>query len=286
MTDEPTGESSSDPGSAPPAPRREFAMRPIRWFNQRLGRYTTMILVAAAIGLVGGLGAVFFRWLIEQFQNVGWGYGGTPLDRIVRSPWYWRIIVPAAGGLLVGLIVKYFAPEAKGHGVPEVMYATARLRGVIRPIVALAKSFASAICIASGGAVGREGPIVQIGSALGSTTGQLLHMSTNRMRICVGCGAAAGIAATFNAPIAAAFFAAEVILGGFSARAFGPIVIASVAATVVSRSILGDVPAFAIPEYALVNPAEMITYVVLGILAALVAVSFIKVLYWSEESAG
>lgn len=249
----------------------------------RLDEHTTMILIAVAIGIAGGLGAAFFRWLIGTFQDLAWGPGGTPLEKIARSPWYLRVSVPAAGGLLVGLIVKFLAPEAKGHGVPEVMLAVARKGGVIRPVVAVAKSFASAICIATGGSVGREGPIVQIGSGIGSTVGRILKLSTRRIKICVGCGAAAGIAATFNAPIAGAFFAAEVILGGFGIGSFGAVVVSSVTATVIARSMLGDVPAFIIPAYSIVNPAEMITYVVLGLIAGVAAVVFVKVLHWFEE---
>lgn len=249
----------------------------------QLGERTSMILLAVVIGLAGGLGAVFFRWLIGTIQNFSWGSAGTPLEKFANSPWYLRLSVPALGGLAVGLICKFLAPEAKGHGVPEVMNAVARLGGVIRPVVAVAKSFASAVCIATGGSVGREGPIVQIGSALGSSLGQVLKLSTRRIRTCVGCGAAAGIAATFNAPIAAAFFAAEVILGEFGVGAFSSVVISSVTATVVGRTIMGDIPAFTIPAYALVNPLELITYVFLGIIAGVIGVLFVQVLYWSEE---
>lgn len=248
-----------------------------------LGDRSSMILLAALIGIGGGFGAVFFRWLIETFQTLAWGEGGTPLEKIARSSWQMRILIPSAGGLLVGLIVKFLAPEAKGHGVPEVMNAVARLGGMIRPVVAVAKSFASAICIATGGSVGREGPIVQIGAAMGSSLGQLLHLSPRRIRTCVGCGAAAGIAATFNAPIAGAFFAAEVILGEFGVGAFGSVVISSVSATVIARTLLGDIPAFEIPAYAIVHPAEMFTYVVLGLLSAIVGVAFVQTLHASEE---
>jgi len=266
------------------AARRLEARRfPLAGLRLHLGERTSMILLALLIGVAGGFGACFFRWLIGTFQNLAWGAGGDPLEKITRSAWFVRLLVPMAGGLIVGVLTRYLAPEAKGHGVPEVMNAVARLGGVIRPVVAVAKSFASAICIATGGSVGREGPIVQIGSAIGSTVGQVLRLSTRRIRACVGCGAAAGIAATFNAPIAAAFFASEVILGEFSPRAFGAVVVSSVSATVISRTFLGDVPAFEIPKYAIVNPAEILTYGVLGLLAGVVAVAFVQVLYWSEE---
>ena len=155
----------------------------VRRLNLRLGRDTTLLLLAVAIGVMGGFGAVFFRWLIATLQDVAWGTGGTPLDKVVRAPWAMRLFVPAAGGLVVGLIVKYVAPEARGHGVPEVMAAVARGQGVIRPVVAAAKSVASAVCIASGGSVGREGPIVQIGSALASGLGQWLRLPSDRLRV-------------------------------------------------------------------------------------------------------
>lgn len=242
-----------------------------------------MLLLATLIGIAGGFGAVFFRWLIGALQDLAWGSGGTPLEKVTRAAWYWRLLIPSLGGFLVGLIVKFLAPEAKGHGVPEVMYAVARLGGVIRPIVAVAKSFASAICIAAGGSVGREGPIVQIGSAIGSTLGQLLRLSSRKIRTCVGCGAAAGIAATFNAPIAGAFFAAEVILGEFGVGSFGSVVVSSVSATVISRTLLGNVAAFEIPTYAIIHPAEMFNYVILGLLAAVTGVVFIRGLHWSED---
>lgn len=270
-------------GLARPPQRRGGAMPSFLRWRIGLGDRTSMILLAILIGIAGGFGAVFFRWLIETLQDLSWGAGGSPLEKFERSAWYLRILIPAAGGLLVGLIVKFLAPEAKGHGVPEVMNAVARLGGVIRPVVAVAKSFASAICIATGGSVGREGPIVQIGSAIGSSLGQLLHLSTHRIRTCVGCGAAAGIAATFNAPIAAAFFASEVILGQFGLGAFGSVVISSVSATVIARTILGDVPAFEIPAYEIVHPGELASYAVLGVLAGLVGVLFVQVLHWSED---
>ncbi len=283
MTEHPTDNGATDraPPSDDPAPRGPGVS--IMGVRLELGERTTMILLATLIGIAGGFGAVFFRWLIETFQDLAWGAGGTPLDKVLRASWQWRLLTPAVGGLLVGLIVKFLAPEAKGHGVPEVMNAVARLGGVIRPVVAVAKSFASAICIATGGAVGREGPIVQIGAAIGSSIGQLLHLSTRRIRTCVGCGAAAGVAATFNAPIAGAFFASEVILGEFSTGAFSSVVISSVTATVIARTFLGDVPAFEIPEYALVSPAEMLPYAMLGLTAGVVAVGFVQLLHWSEE---
>jgi len=181
------------------------------------------------------------------------------------------------------LIIVRVAAETKGHGVPEVMEAVALHGGRIRPRVVFAKLLASGVCIASGGSVGREGPIVQIGSAIGSSLGQWFRVGERRLRTLVGCGAAAGIAATFNAPVAGALFAVEIILGDFGVTQFSPIVISSVAATVVSRHFLGDFPAFEVPAYRLVSANELFAYGVLGIIAGLVALLFVRSLYGAED---
>ncbi|HET6446647.1 MAG TPA: chloride channel protein [candidate division Zixibacteria bacterium] len=242
-----------------------------------------MVLIGTAlfVGICTGIGAVLFRYLI---QGVAWvGYQWIP-DVTPGSGKAYVIIVPAIGGLLVGLLVYNFAREAKGHGVPEVMEAVALRGGRIRPRVALVKSLASSLTIGSGGSAGREGPIVQIGSAIGSTVGQALNLSDSRISNLVACGAAAGIAATFNAPIAGVIFALEVILGRFSVRNFSTVVIAAVAASVVGRAALGDVPAFSIPvDYGVNSLWEFLFYPVLGILAAIVGVVFTRSLYWSED---
>jgi len=242
-----------------------------------------MAVLAVFVGLAGGFGAVGFRYLISFFQSLAYGSDGNLLDLVQAIPWYLRVSVPALGGLLVGPLVYFWAREAKGHGVPEVMEAVALKSGLIRKRLVIIKSLASAICIGTGGSVGREGPIVQIGSAIGSTIGQMLKISADRMRTLVGCGAAAGIAATFNAPIAGSMFALEIILGDFGLATFSPIVISSVIATAVSRHFLGDAPAFIVPAYELVSAWEFPLYVLLGLLCAVVAVAFIKTLYRMED---
>ena len=221
----------------------------------RESEYTISTILAILIGLLGGFGAIGFRSLIHFFQTILYGSSADLAEVVLSVPWYWKILVPAIGGMMVGPLIFFLAREAKGHGVPEVMEAVALKSGLIRKRLVVIKSLASAICIGSGGSVGREGPIVQIGSAIGSALGQILRVSSNRMRNLVGCGAAAGIAATFNAPIAGAIFALEVILGEFEIGTFGPIVLSSVIATVISRAFLGNYPAFSIPEYELLIPA-------------------------------
>lgn len=241
----------------------------------------TMLVTALLVGLGTGLGSVAFRYLI---RGVGWI--GYEWFRTFTGSWgrAYVVIVPTVGGLLVGPLIYFFAREAKGHGVPEVMAAVALRGGRIRPIVALIKSLASSISIGSGGSIGREGPIVQIGSALGSSLGQVLGFSDERIRTLVACGAAGGIAATFNAPIAGVLFALEIILGEFSIGHFSTVVISSVAASTVGRAIFGDVPAFPVPmQYDISSVWEFAFYPILGVLAAVTGVVFVRVLYWSED---
>jgi CIC family chloride channel protein len=245
--------------------------------------HTIMAVLGVIVGLAAGFGAVGFRYLINFFQTLAYGGENDLLELVVNLPWYYRVAVPAIGGLIVGPLVYFFAREAKGHGVPEVMEAVALKGGVIRKRVVVVKSLASAISISTGGSVGREGPIVQIGSAIGSVLGQFMKVSGDRMRTLVGCGAAAGIAATFNAPIAGSMFALEVILGDFGLATFSPIVISSVVATAVSRAFLGDTPAFIVPVYELVSAWELPMYLVLGIFCAVVGVFFTKILYRIED---
>lgn len=242
----------------------------------------TAVLVATAliVGLGAGFGAVIFRWLIGWFTTLSFTTARSALDFMGR---YYVIIIPAVGGLFVGPMIYFFAREAKGHGVPEVMEAIAMHGGRIRPIVVVIKSLASSICIGSGGSVGREGPIVQIGSALGSTLGQILRLSDDRIRNLVACGAAGGIAATFNAPIAGVLFALEIILGEFSVGYFSTVVISSVTASIIGHVFLGDEPSFPVPPYSMVSPWELLLYAVLGVAAAFVAVAFTHTLYKFED---
>ena len=239
------------------------------------------LILAGIVGVGGGLGAVLFRWLIFLFQRVF--FGGTAWLLGFLGP-YHAIVAPAAGGLLVGLIVNYFAKEAKGHGVPEVMLAVAAKGGRIRPRVAAAKILASAICIGSGGSVGREGPIVQIGSALGSTLGQLLRLPTVWLRTLVGCGASAGISATFNAPLGGCFFTMELLFRSFATKGFAFVVVSSVVGNLVALYFLGNSPAFNVGNiYVLADAREMLLYLCLGVLTGLVGVAFIKAIHFSEN---
>ncbi len=240
-----------------------------------------VLMTAILIGLSTGFGAIAFIWLIEQFQRLFFDFLQAGLEIWLGG--LAIIFIPALGALIAGPLINRFASEAKGHGVPEVMQAIALRGGRIRPQVVIVKAVASAACIGSGGSAGREGPIVQIGSAIGSVVGQAFRLSDDRIRNLVACGAAAGIAAVFNAPIAGTIFAMEVILGEFTTAYFGNVVICAVTASIVSRRFLGSNPAFAVPTYSMVSPWEIFFYAILGLLAALVAWLFVTGLYWFED---
>lgn len=238
-----------------------------------------LLILAVVVGAFTGLASVFFVKLIFAIQDFSYGSISDFLPFLGK--WIY-LIIPILGGLLVGPLI-LLAQEAKGHGVPEVMQALILRGGRIRARVAAAKITASALCIGTGGSAGREGPIIQVGAALGSTIGQVLRLSDERIRNLVACGAAAGIAATFNAPIAGVAFAIEVLMCGLQMRAFGNVVIAAVSASVVSRTLIGDKFAFQVPSYSLNSSFEIILYLILGLVAAVVGIMFMRMLNYSEN---
>ena len=250
-------------------------------------------LLALVLGVVTGVGAVLFRDLIGVIHNVAFtGRLAVRYDANVftaPSPWGALVIlVPVIGGVIVTFLVDNFAPEAKGHGVPEVMDAIFYKGGVIRPVVALVKSLASAVAIGTGSSVGREGPIIQIGSALGSTFGQLMRMPVGQRITLVAAGAGAGIAATYNTPIGGVMFAVELMLPEVSVDTFLPVAIATGAATFVGRWFLGDAPAFRVPPMqALASDAGaipvLLLFAALGALTGVAAAGFIRGLHLFED---
>ena len=260
--------------------------------SRRLGRLQ-LSLLGLVVGTVTGAGAVLFRMLIGLIHNLFFlGQLSSEYDAnqfTPVSPWgAFVILVPVAGGLGVTFLVSHFAPEAKGHGVPEVIDSVYYKGGVIRPVVALVKSLASALAIGSGSAVGREGPIIQIGSALGSTLGQMIRMTAGQRITLVAAGAGAGIAATFNTPIGGVMFAIEMILPEIGVDSFLPVAISTGAATYLGRLFLGDQPAFTVPPLVPLpnTPATIITlflYALLGIASGVAAALFIRSLHWTED---
>ncbi|RMD87769.1 MAG: chloride channel protein [Calditrichaeota bacterium] len=246
-----------------------------------------LLLLSAAVGVLSGFIAIGFRYLIYFFQNLFF-FGNFSFENsdnaLIHNHIGWTIIfIPAIGGLLVGLITHFFASEAKGHGVPEVMEAVSFNDGKMKYRTVFFKALASAITIGSGGSVGREGPIVQIGSAAGSTIAQWLKFDTYHIKVLLGAGAASGIAATFNTPIAGIVFALEIILMEVNSKSFIAMVIATFFGTIVSRIFLGSEPAFHLPAYAFHNNYETFFYLILGVLAGFAGLLLIKSVYFAED---
>ena len=250
-------------------------------------------LLALGLGVVTGLGAVLFRDLIGLIHNLLFtGQALVHYDaNVFTAPAPWGalvILVPVVGAVGVTFLVSNFAPEAKGHGVPEVMDAIYYKAGVIRPVVALVKSLASAIAIGSGASVGREGPIIQIGSALGSTLGQVIRMPAGQRIALVAAGAGAGIASTFNTPIGGVMFAIELMMPEVSVETFLPVAIATGAATFVGRWFFGDAPAFNVPpiQAMAIDSSAMLVlllFAVVGALSGIWAAGFIRGLHLAED---
>lgn len=249
---------------------------------------------AFLVGIVTGIGAVVFRGLIGGVHNalflgrLSFTYDASRFTP--AAPWgAWVILVPVAGSIVVTWLVSTFAPEAKGHGVPEVMEAIYFRTGVIRPVVAVVKSLASAFAIGTGAAVGREGPIIQIGSALGSTLGQAIPMAAGQRITLVAAGAGAGIAATFNTPIGGVLFATELMMPEISVNTFLPVALATGTATFVGRLYFGVQPAFLVPAQLGALPNQpgsaltMMLYAVLGAVTGVAAALLIRALHWAED---
>ncbi len=237
------------------------------------------LLLALVIGVLAGFGAVIFRKMIGWGVDLMWPSGGTYTQHLLNANIGWRIAVPALVGLAAGPVIAFLAPELRGPGVPEVMKALALNHGRIRHRVTALKAVVTALLISSGASVGREGPIVQIGSSIGSSISQLLKRGHMERRLAVACGAAAGIAATFQAPMAGTLFAVEILLFDLEVSSLSNIVIASVTGTVVARRCLGESCIFRVPEFVFVHPAELGIYFVLGICAGLISLLLIKAVF-------
>ena len=248
-----------------------------------------LLVLGGATGILAGIGAIVFHETIIFIKHLFYDFPATffnsdTLLGMKSIPVVLLVIfIPAIGGLLVGIFAYYFEKGETGEGIPSVMDAVASKSGLIKGSIAIKKIIGTAISIGSGGAGGREGPIVQIGASMGSWFGQFLHLSNDRLKILVGCGAASGLAAAFNAPLGGALFAMEIILRSFRAQTFSPIIIASVFATALSRSYIGNEPAFKIPPYDLFSNYELTFYIVLGLLCGIIAVYFVKVFYWITD---
>ena len=277
------------PDAVRPA-RRPLVRAASSWLgSNRMG----LVVMALVVGAGAGLGAVGFRELIFWVTWLATGHtqfgqqGHAPSQHLAFVGIWFVLIMPVLGGLLYGPLIQRFAREARGHGVPEVMLAVAENGGRIRPPVTIVKALASAITIGTGGSVGREGPIVQIGSALASTLAQRVRMSEHRLRIIVACGAAGGIAATFNAPLTGLFFGFEIVLREFSLDALFTTSLAAVTGDVINRAFFGSAPFFAsIPhDLAITNDGSYLLVALLALVSGLIGLGFKTVLYGMEDRA-
>jgi CIC family chloride channel protein len=282
-------DSSTTPDEDPPGPRPAPGLGVLGAWAR--GSRFGLFFVAVLVGVGAGFGAVGFRYLIYGFTWLATGHtefgqqGRVPSGHLHWLGAGFFVVIPVIGGLLYGPLIYRFAREARGHGVPEVMIAVSENGGRIRPQVSVVKAVASALCIGVGGSVGREGPIVQIGSALASSLGQWLRMPENRLRILVACGAAGGISATFNAPITGVFFGVELILREFSIEAIFTVMLSSMLANVIGQAFLGKAPFFAsLPAGIALHHTD--NYLLVGVLAvgaALIGLGFKTVLYMIED---
>ena len=214
-------------------------------------RIVLVSFLAAAIGLVAGLVAYALYKLIGLFTNLFFFHEWSTTFRSVGSHHLgaWVILVPVVGGLIVGVMAKYGSSKIKGHGIPEAMEAVLTNRSRIEPKVAILKPISAAIAIGTGGPFGAEGPIIQTGGAIGSLVGQVLHTTAVERKVLLACGAAAGMSATFNTPIAGVILAIELLLFEFKSRSFIPLVIASTLATAVHMQLLGAGPMFQVGRW-------------------------------------
>lgn len=262
---------------------RTVRMMLSKWIQPRLTETQIMVFMAFLVGIGSGFGAVAFRKLITLFTWVFFSELGPHLQGAIGGGRLYLLLLPAIGALIYSPLIRFFAPEARGHGVPEVMLAVALQGGRMRPVIVVVKAVASALTIGSGGSVGREGPIVQIGAALGSSIGQYLKMPEARIKNLVAAGAAGGISATFNAPFAGVFFSLEVIMGEFNVRNFATLGVSAVTADVIGRAFFGINASVAAPPYRPESPLELPLYIVLGVLAGLLGVFFTRILYATED---
>ena len=249
-------------------------------------RIVLVSFLAAGIGLVAGVVAYALYKLIGLFTNLFFFHRWSADFTSVRFHHLggWVVLVPVIGGLIVGVMAKYGTSKIKGHGIPEAMEAVLTNRSRIAPRVALLKPISAAIAIGTGGPFGAEGPIIQTGGAIGSLVGQVLHTTAVERKVLLACGAAAGMSATFNTPIAGVILAIELLLFEFKSRSFIPLVVASTLATAVHMEILGAGPMFTVAAMDFGIPRALPFYLVLGLACGLAAVGLSKALYWVEDS--
>ena len=269
-------------------PDRRISIRLLLDSLIRFGRNDQVVLagLAVVIGLAAGAAAIGFRQGIDWVQWLFYGFGGERVaTQAAELPWWRLLLAPTLGGLLIGVFVYLFMPDRRPQGVPDVIEANALHGGRMSLTTGLKAALVSAGSIGVGASVGREGPVVHLGASLGAWAAQRLHLGRSLSRTLLGCGVAAGIAASFNAPIAGVFFALEVVIGHYALTAFAPIVIAGVTGTIVSRAYYGDFPAFILPgEHVIASFLEFPAFALLGVVSALAAILLMRTIMFTEDA--
>lgn len=254
------------------------------WLEQATPTETqASLLWAACVGVLGGMCAVAFRAAIHACQHLLTSGSGSLVEVAEQLPSWQRLLVPTAGGFLAGATLLFGMRLARGETSTDYMEAIALRDGVIRTRPSLAKSLSSLLTISSGGSIGREGSMVQLGAWVASFIGRRTGLTTPRLRLLVACGAAAGIASVYNAPIAGALFVAEIVLGSIAMESFGPLIVASVSATLTTRHLLDGRPIFTCPPFTLVSSWEILPYLLLGGVAGVAAPAFLRLLRAAER---
>ncbi|MBS9716863.1 chloride channel protein [Pseudohalocynthiibacter aestuariivivens] len=242
--------------------------------------------IALLIGICAGFAALFFRKGVSAVQTALYGTEDVRMLHTFAEtlPWYWILIIPILGGLLTGLVLHWFTPDGRARAVADVIEGAALREGRVEKRAGLASAFASLVTLSSGGSSGREGPVVHLAGVISSWVSNRIHADGITGRDLLGCSVAAAVSASFNAPIAGALFALEVVLRHFAVHAFAPIVIASVAGTVISRLEFGDVTEFMLPvDGAIAFYVELPAFLILGLVSGLVAVALMWAIFWAED---
>ncbi len=246
-------------------------------------QYMLFLLFSMGIGVLSGLGVYVFRWLIEVFRELCWGQGGDIVKAVQAVPWWWRLVIPTAAGLVVGPLITYIVPEARGPGVPELIKAISKPECRIRHKVSVLKALITSLLIGAGASVGREGPIVQIGGSVGSSLAQLFRLNPNLRPVCLAVGAAAGISAAFNAPLTGAIFAIEIILVDLEVAYITHIILAAAVGKLISRSFSMDVPYLDVSTFSLYYSYDLPLFLLLGIFSGLLSIGFIRSIDLTES---
>src|SRR5262245_54428713 len=249
----------------------------------RINEETLHLILAGIVGVLGGLVNLWFYASVELAMTLILPRPGEVVEIAVALPWWERLIIPAVGGIGAGLVLYWGLNLVGNQGASNILEVVVSGNGRLPMRTALVKAISSLISIATGASIGREGSITQMSAAVASKLGRIAKWPPYRLRLLVACGAAAGMSASYNAPIAGSLFAAQIVLGSFAMNLFGPLVFSAVVATMVSRYFFGIKPFYEIPTYDFTYFSQLPWFVVLGVASGFLATAFLKLLRWSEE---